>query len=212
MSDRADSKFSNAPLPLGLMLVHLSVAPGLAMADAAILANGVPAEGNVLLVGDRKQWDTPVGQEPVSSASGFLTVEPEPEEKALGAEWNGKGEAQLFVAHAGPQDYSAAIEQDAALVTILRVKKSPTKKVLLKMGCVYPCASSADITRLLAALTPDQWVRLSFDLKCFSDGGLDVERVDTPFLMTTRGALSLSIADISVIPGLGPDATIRCRK
>jgi beta-glucosidase len=104
------------------------------------------------------------------------------------------------------------LDADAALVTVLRIKKAPTKKVLIKMGCVYPCASSADITRLLKALTPDQWVRLSFDLKCFSDGGLDVARVDTPFLMTTRGAMSLSIADISVIPGLGPDATIRCRK
>lgn len=212
MSNRIDSKFSTASLLLGLLFIHLAATPGLAVADEAIIANGIPTEGNVLLVGDKKQWDTPVGREPVSSASGFLTVEPEPEEKALGAQWNGEGEAQLFVAHAAPQDYSEALDQDAALVTILRIKKPPTEKVFMKMGCVYPCGSSAEVTPLLEALTPDQWVRLSFDLKCFSDGGLVVGRVDTPFLITTSGAMSLSIADISVVSGLGPDATIRCRR
>jgi beta-glucosidase len=212
MSDRLDSKSSGALPGLGVLLLQLLIVPGVVSADEAIFLNGAPTEGNVLLVGDKKQWDTPVGQEPVTSASGFLTVEPEPEEKALGAEWNGEGEAQLFLAHARPRDYSAALAENAALVTVLRLKKAPTKKVLIKMGCGYPCASSADITRLLEALTPDQWVRLSFDLKCFSDGGLAVGRVDTPFLITTPGAMSLSIADISLVPGLGPDATIRCRK
>ena len=79
------------------------------------------------------------------------------------------------------------------------------------MGCGYPCDSSADVTKLLKALPPEQWVRLSFDLKCFADGGLNVKNVDTPMLITTKGEMSLSIADVSVVPGLGPEATIRCR-
>ncbi len=211
MSGRVDSKLMSSPWRLGVLMFPVLLLPVLAMADEAILANGVPTEGNVLLVGDKKQWDTPVGGKPVGSASGFLTVAPEPEEKAIRAEWNGDGEAQLFLAHSGPKDYSATLDQDAALVAILRVNEAPTKKVQIKMGCVYPCDSSADITRLLEALTPGEWVRLSFDLKCFKDGGLNVGRVDTPFLLTTRGAMSLSLADISVVPALGPEATIRCR-
>ncbi len=211
MFARFDSRFWIAPALLGLLLIQLILVPSLVTANEAILSNGVPTGDNVLLVGDKKQWDTPVGGEPVSSASGFLTVEPETEEKAIRAAWNGEGEAQLFLAHAGPMDYSTALDQDAALVAILRVNEAPTKKVLLKMGCVYPCDSSADITPLLKALTAEQWVRLSFDLKCFADGGLNVGRVDTPFLLTTRGALSLSVADVSVIPELGREATIRCR-
>mgnify|MGYP000216989747 CR=1 FL=1 len=61
------------------------------------------------------------------------------------------------------------------------------------------CDSSADITKLLNALPPEQWVRLSFDLNCFAEGGLNIKNVDTPMLITTKGEMSLSIADISLV-------------
>ena len=79
------------------------------------------------------------------------------------------------------------------------------------MGCVYPCESSTDITRLLEALPGEQWIRISFDLRCFADNGLDVTSVDVPLLVSTRGALGLSIADVRLVPGAGKDAIIRCR-
>ena len=197
---------------LGIIgLALLSVMPGLAVADETILSNGVPSEGNVALIGDKKMWDTIVGKEPISSASGYLSVQTDAELQALRADWNGKGEAQFFLAHESSRDYSAHLEQSSALVVLLRLEEAPNKKVQIKMGCGYPCDSSADVTKLLKALPPEQWVRLSFDLKCFADGGLNIKNVDTPMLITTKGEMSLSIADVSVVPGLGSEATIRCR-
>jgi beta-glucosidase len=189
----------------------LSVIPGLTVADETILSNGVPSDGNVVLIGDKKMWDTVVGEEPISSASGYLSVRSDVEQRAMRASWNGKGEAQFFVAHENPRDYSAHLDQNSALVLLLRLEKEPNKKVQIKMGCGYPCDSTADLTKLLKALPPEQCVRLSFDRKCFADGGLNIKNVDTPMLITTKGDMSLSIADISVVPGLGPEATIRCR-
>jgi beta-glucosidase len=191
--------------------VCLSFASGTSVADEVILANGIPGEGNVMLIGDKKQWDTFVGAEPVSSASGYLSVERNAEDQAISAAWNGEGEAQFFVARESPKDYSEHVAQDSALVILLRVDKPPRKKVTMRMGCGYPCASNADITKLLRALPPGEWLRVSFDLKCFAEGGLNINSVDTPVLITTRGEMSLTIADIGMVAGLGPEATIRCR-
>lgn len=195
-----------------LFVASLPGIPGVVVADEAILASGIPSEGNVMFIGDKKQWDTMVDGEPISSASGYLRAEPHAEEKAIRAEWNGEGEAQFFMAHKTPVDYSQHLDERSALVVILKVEKKPTKKVLIKMGCGYPCASNADITKLLKALTPQQWVRLSIDLECFASAGLNVQNVDTPFLITTRGEMSLAIADVSLVSGLGPEATINCQQ
>jgi beta-glucosidase len=201
-----------ACLPGILLATSLTSIPGVAFGDEVILANGAPRDGNVMFIGDKKQWDTMVVGEAISSASGYLTAEPRAEEKAVRADWNGEGEAQFFLAHKAPADYTQHLDEQSALVVILKVEKKPTKKVLMKMGCGYPCASNADITKLLKALTPQQWVRLSIDLECFAAGGLNIKNVDTPLLITTRGEMSLSIADISLVSGLGPKATISCQK
>jgi beta-glucosidase len=195
-----------------LLFASLSVIPGVVTGDEVILANGIPSSGNVMRIGDKKQWDTVVGSEPISSASGYLRIEPNAEEKAIRADWNGRGEAQFFMTHGTSVDYTQHLDEQSALAVILNVDKRPSRKVLIKMGCGYPCASNADITKLLKALTPQQWVRLSIDLECFAAGGLNIENVDTPLLITTRGEMSLSIADISLVSGLGPEATISCRQ
>jgi beta-glucosidase len=195
-----------------LLFASLSVIPGVVTGDEVILANGIPSSGNVMRIGDKKQWDTVVGSEPISSASGYLRIEPNAEEKAIRADWNGRGEAQFFMTHGTSVDYTQHLDEQSALAVILKVDKRPSRKVLIKMGCGYPCASNADITKLLRALTPQQWVRLSIDLECFAAGGLNIENVDTPLLITTRGEMSLSIADISLVSGLGPEATISCRQ
>ena len=194
-----------------LAVAALLLVPGTVLADEVIASDGVASEGAVMLIGDKKQWDTFVGDEARTSASGYLSVEPDADARAMRATWNGDGEAQFFLAYEKPQDYSAHLETNSALILLLKAKQSPKKKVTLRMGCGYPCSSNADVTKLLKALPLDEWVRLSFDLKCFADGGLNIKNVDTPMLLTTKGAMSLSIADVGIVSGLGPQATIRCR-
>ena len=179
--------------------------------EEVVMVDGVAGEGYTLLIGDRKQWDTAVDSVPISSSSGYLSVEPDVEAGELNAIWSGKGEAQLFLAHNEPQDYTEYLEQDAALVIILKVVSPPKRKVTIRMGCGYPCAANADITSLLKALPGEEWLRVSFDLKCFADSGLNIGNVDTPLLLTTTGKMAISITDVGIFPGVGTGATIRCR-
>lgn len=196
------------------LLVFLPVAVFCTFAVAAqevVMVAGIVSEDYKLLIGDRKQWDSVVDSVPISSASGFLGVEPDAAAGELNATWSGKGEAQLFFAHNGPQDYTEYLEQDSALVVVLKVVSPPKRKVTIRMGCGYPCAANADVTKLLKALPEEQWLRVSFDLKCFVDSGLNIRNVDTPLLLTTTGKMAISITDVGIIPGVGTDATIRCR-
>ncbi len=197
------------------LLVVLPVAvfcmSAVAAQEEVVMVDGVAGEGYTLLIGDRKQWDTVVDSVPISSASGFLSVEPDAGAGELNATWSGKGEAQLFVAHNGPQDYTEYFEQDAALVIVLKVVSPPKRKVTIRMGCGYPCAANADVTKLLKALPEEQWLRVSFDLKCFVESGLNIRNVDTPLLLTTTGKMAISITDVGIFPGVGTGATISCR-
>jgi len=190
-----------------LLIVFLT---GTAIADEVVLVDGVAADGYTLMVGDKNQWDTVVYSDPISSASGYIAVEPDAAAGAINATWNGKGEAQLFLAYNEFQDFSSLLEQDSALVMLLQVTTPPKRKVVIKMGCEYPCAANANISDLLKALPPEQWLRVSIALRCFADGGLDIEHVDTPLLLLTRGKLALSVADVRIVPGIAESATIRC--
>jgi beta-glucosidase len=54
------------------------------------------------------------------------------------------------------------------------------------------------------------WVPISIDLQCFGAQGADFSRIDTPFLLLTRGKLAVSFADVRIVPGAAADATVKC--
>lgn len=192
------------------MIGCLFLVAGVASADIAIF-DGKASAPFELFVGDKRGWATPAAESPTASASGYLTVGADAETGARTATWNGKGEAQLYLGSADAQDLSAAAGADAALVMLLNVLAPPKRAVTLRMGCGHPCAANADISKLLQALPQDQWLRVSVDLRCFVEGGLDVSKVDTPFLLLTREKMSIAIADVRLVDGVGPSATISCR-
>jgi beta-glucosidase len=194
-----------------ILTIVLFLSATVVQADEIVLEGGVAAKGLTLMIGDEKQWDTVVRMDAISSASGYLTAEPDADTGAVRTTWNGKGEAQLFLAYDAPQDYSEHLQQDAALVVLMQVMSPPKRKTVIKMGCGYPCMANANISKLLTALPAEQWLRVSFDLKCFADGGLNIDNVDTPLLLTTAGKMTVSIADVTIVPGVGPEATIHCR-
>jgi len=197
---------------VALCLSNAVVAESDSQAAAAIeVFNGSAVAPFQLFVGDKAGWAVPVGESAFTSNAGLLTVETDPEKGAISATWLKKGEAQLYFANTEPQDLIASVEADAALVVSIQINKPPNKQVTLRMGCGYPCAANADISKLLKALPENEWLRVSFDLRCFANGGLNVSNVDTPFLLLTSGKLSVTIADVRLVPGAGPDATIKCR-
>ena len=119
-------------------------------------------------------------------------------------------EGQVFLASNPPLDLRPMVEAEAALVFVLRSETPPTERVKLRLGCGYPCGADADVTELFKSVPTERWVRVSLDVRCFVQQGLDATAVDTPFLLLTEGRMALSIADIRFVPGAGPQAIVSC--
>ena len=56
----------------------------------------------------------------------------------------------------------------------------------------------------------DQWVRVTVDMDCFVKSGLDPSKVETPFLISTRGKLDLSFSYVRLEPVGAAKPTITC--
>ena len=195
---------------IGVVAAWILLSGAAADADISVF-DGAAIEPFELFVGDKENWGIPVGDSVTETVGGYLKVTTDEESGARSLEWNGKGEAQFFLAAPEPVDLSAAVEADAALVMVMSVQKAPRKDVTLRMACGYPCAANADISQLLKALPADEWLRVSVDLKCFADGGLDASHVTTPLLLLTRQKMSMSIAEVRIVNVAGPSAIINCR-
>lgn len=164
-------------------------------------------------VGDKKGWRIPVSGSATQSWGGVVSVsatDRDAQEDALRITWSGKGEGQFFMQADTPQDLTDLLAADSALVIYLKVERAPNKGVTVRMDCQHPCGAKGDLTELLRKIPADTWVALAIDLQCFANGGADFSRIDTPFLLVTRGKLTVVTADIRIVPGVADEAVIRC--
>ncbi|MDA7755025.1 putative glycoside hydrolase, partial [Pseudomonadales bacterium] len=176
--------------------------------DLVILEAGKASNFQSFL-GDKKNWRLEATALETVSASKRIKLVRNEVENDYTLNWKGRGEGQFYLASLA-QDLSQYDDADSALVMTLRVNQPPKKQVVLRMGCGYPCAGNADLTRLFQSVPADQWLKVSIDLACFSSRGLNVSQVDTPFLLLTSGKFSLSLADIRLVPHAQDSATIKC--
>lgn len=215
MSGRDDTvrgaRRPRAAARMALAVMSVALFPAAAAAELVVLDGGRGVAPFTLMLGDPGNWAQPVpaASETVSSSSGALRVEPE-EGGSLRATWNGDGLAQVYLQAAAPMDIGELAAADAALVMLMKLNRAPGQPVELRMACGYPCQASADVTRLFRAVPVDTWGTVSFALSCFTDEGLETERVDAPFVLATPGEFSVSLRQIAIIEGLADKATVRC--
>ncbi len=176
--------------------------------DLVILEAGTSSDFQMFL-GDKKNWRLEATGNETVSASKRINLVRNTVDNEYTLNWKGRGEGQFYMASLS-QDLSKYEDSDSALVMILRVNQPPKRQVVLRMGCGYPCAGNADLTKLFKSVPVDQWLKVSIDFACFSSRGLNVAQVDTPFLLLTSGKFSLSIADIRLVPHGKDSATIKC--
>ncbi len=167
-----------------------------------------------VFVGDAGGWAIPVTGNVSESPNGVVVAtvaDREGEGDAIRVSWNGKGEGQYFVGTGSPRDWREFLHSEAALLVEIKVERPPTKTVTMRMDCQHPCGAKAELTDFLRKVPPERWIPLSVDLKCFADAGADFSRIDTPFLLLTKGKLIVATGDIRVVPGVGSEALISCR-
>jgi beta-glucosidase len=135
------------------------------------------------------------------SATGVVTmrgVDRNRQEDARLISWRGDALGRIDVAAARQLDLS---QTGQALVIDWQVRRAPTRTVTIGIGRRGSGDRLIDATRLLRGAKPG-WHTVSIPLGCFGVQG-QRRAIDTPFVVETRGSLSLAISDIRIAPPSG---------
>jgi beta-glucosidase len=169
--------------------------------DVVIFERGSKAPWRPYL-GDASDWRKLYPGGIVASQYGELTVAPVDlvvQEDGRRLRWSGNGQrvTQFYWQADSAVDLSALASEQAALVVEYKVNKPANRPVELRMDCGYPCSGEVDITAALQAES-GQWRSLAVPLSCFSEHGVALTAVNTPALLSTSGALDITLRRVAV--------------
>ena len=156
-----------------------------------------------LYVGDGLDWSLAVGPRGGKSSRGELqlsVIDRHVQEDARRAVFSGTGDhlSQLYFQYDEPVDMTDLEAAGGVLAMELRLHAQPSDAVLLRMDCGWPCSGAVDLTPVLKTMGTGEWNTVSVPVSCFARRGVDLSKVNTPFLMATRGALIVDIAEIAI--------------
>ncbi|MEU4832501.1 exo 1,3/1,4-beta-D-glucan glucohydrolase [Streptosporangium sp. NPDC023615] len=165
------------------------------------------------LIGSAENWGgTEIGADG-RAAHAEIAVEPADvnvQQDGLKATWSGTGPAQIYMQDpAGGSDLRGYLNAGGALVFDTIVHQAPAARTVLSVHCVYPCLSEVVATSLFQGIPVGTRTTVKIPVSCFAAGGLDLEAVNTPFLVYTDGAFSASFANVRWVPKAAGDPDAR---
>ncbi len=179
-----------------------------------VLFEGRPAEGWQFYVGDEADWrvSAPDGRgQTRRRVSGVVlsAVDRNVQEDARKAQWRGRNEAQIYL-QSTPIDLRAETAAGMTLEIDFLVEQAPAGRVQMRMDCGYPCTGGLLVSPIFAGVPEGAWDTLQIPLRCFEATGAEMERIDTPFLITTDGPFTLRFSRIAIAPADPTALTAGC--
>ncbi|MGV6806729.1 MAG: glycoside hydrolase family 3 protein [bacterium] len=168
-----------------------------------------------LYLGDNSDWFREVVDSTAESATGAVSITAKDfrvQEDSRQITWHGKrnSPAQVYWQSEEPLDLSQLKDADGALSVVFRLDRRLRGDAELRMDCGWPCKASFDFGDILKYVPENQWQRLSVPLSCFVESELDIEKVNTPLLLSVDGSLQLTIAEVAVLESPPQDSIIDC--
>jgi beta-glucosidase len=178
-----------------------------------VVFSGSPRPPWKTYVGDAGNWQKLVSGKQTSSDFGKLivtTVDGAVQEDSRHVEWTGGNESQFYWQSDALMDISPLRDEGAALVMIFKIDKRPKGKVTLRMDCGWPCRGELNITRILRSIPEGQPVRIGVPLACFEKVGVNLTRVNSPFVLVSSKPFALTIADVRLTAKISQNSLIGC--
>jgi len=173
---------------------------GLEVASRTVYFHGGPVAPWQLYVGDSINPAVPASAGRVTTEGSeslvLRSVDRRLQEDARAVDWSGGGMARVFLRAEQPVDISRESNGNMVLAFDVLVETSPASKVRLGMGCGGDCAAEVDLTQTLTDLAAGEWQPLLVPLHCFAEEGADMTKIDTPFAISTDGALAIRFSDV----------------
>ncbi|KTF08867.1 glycoside hydrolase family 3 protein [Pseudoalteromonas sp. 10-33] len=159
-------------------------------------------------LGDTKDIHTPSG-----NIKGLSMIEADKNIQGDAKEftWSGANNASVLISSSWyREDLSQYLINKSALTFDVRVETYPEKAINVQMGCGKSKCGSFDIAPTLKEFKLNAWQKVSIDLLCFANKGVEFERSSAPFVLTSEGAAKIRIADVKFEPQAQKVATIKC--
>uniref|UniRef100_UPI002615B483 putative glycoside hydrolase n=1 Tax=Novosphingobium sp. TaxID=1874826 RepID=UPI002615B483 len=110
----------------------------------------------------------------------------------------GRSAATIELEALSPVDLSRETNGDMMLVLTLWLGARPAAPVTLAARCGdAPCGAPVVLTET-AGLRPGVWQDVAVPLKCLLPAGANSTRVTSPFVLSSKGALSLGLASVKL--------------
>ena len=160
-------------------------------------------------IGSAENWSgTEIGPD-LTASHAEISVEPSDvnvQQDALRATWNGTGPAQIYMQNPnGGTDLRGYHNAEGALVFDTIVHRPPADRTVISVHCVWPCGAEVVATGLFTNLPVGEKATVKIPIACFASRGLDLENVNTPFLVYTEGEFSASFANVRWVPQAAND-------
>jgi beta-glucosidase len=193
----------------------LSEDPGVVDAgtDGVFLKAGVATPGWSLRVGDATAA-TAITAVPAQALAGRIKVaaiDYGVQEGARHFSLAGGGAQTIELHSAEPVDLSRESNGDVMLLATLRLDAPQGSDLMLGMTCGAGCGTTRPLPA--GALKVGQWRIVGIPIKCFASTaerkGVDVKRIDAPFVLRTSQPLELSVARVAL--GMVADDVLACQ-
>lgn len=125
--------------------------------------------------------------------------------KGMKFTWTG-GLGQFHLQSKTANDLLDYIDANSALVFDTVVHKAPEDQVTMRVDCRYPCLGVVDMTNYFRKAPLEQKLQVKMPLACFEATGTHFTSVNTPLVLFTTKAFSLSVANVRYVPGAAKDA------
>jgi beta-glucosidase len=158
----------------------------------------------VITIGKRKMTlgdDTPNVADASEIKVKTLTFDNQKEAKQLS--WSGLGriEAQGSFESALP----ANVRTDGALQFDTLVTVAPKAKVSMAMDCGENCTAALDMTAVFSRLAGASRQTVKIPLACFVAKGVDLNKIKTPFSVSTDASFVAAFGNIEIVAGAAKD-------
>ncbi|ATE56038.1 glycoside hydrolase family 3 protein [Actinosynnema pretiosum] len=164
-------------------------------------------------IGSAENWGgTEIGPD-ATAAHAEISVAPSDvnvQADALRTKWTGVGPAQVYLQQqGGVSDLRGYRNTNGALVFDVIVHQKPAARTVLSAHCTYPCLGEVNATGVFNSLAVGEKATVKVPVSCFEATGLDLEGVNTPFLVYTDGQFEASFANVRWVPQAGADPDAR---
>lgn len=140
----------------------------------------------------------------------YRTEDKEIQEDAMSFVFTGTDKAIAEINSNFTEDKVAYIEANSALSFDYKVNSTPSSDFYIAMTCEHGCGGKINISNEIKTSPKNTWNKLSIDLRCFAEKGVDFARVTSPFSMQTQGSAAISIANVNFVPHSAKQATMTC--